>query len=482
MSKLKISSNLFLEVNELQRFNKFIEEDGWKRAMKAITKNFGIVENDSNNYFKVTAKTGSNSVIIINAGLAFDSNMDAIVMESDLELTIANTGQNRWVILSRGITNNEKGTVNINTDGSLSGIDTEFTKVLRGQPNFPVKVKFNSTKNTEEYEVVSVSSDTSALVSGYSFVSENRIKYSVIGTFTPGFQPNDENKLIYEYDHYKISIIDSEDRPSISEDEFILSMISFDESGSMSVSDERINHMFNNPYIQSYYSDNFTNPIVSLLSVGVIGGYATNSSVGEFEMIIEHGYSVTEFEMITDSTRNIFKITEGNSNYLGTGDIPDGLFKGWILLNRSNMKYALISDNTNKSLLIKNFDSSIIKSSGNDFVIVPNCNEIEYEIKVSNNVDRSNIPFYFRNSISNVYSRTKIYIYYTKINPEKFENKVKITIKYRLIDNSGKKYPFNGLSISQFENIKSKMETLAESSFTIDLSTVEPNTKQRNYS
>lgn len=68
------------------------------------------------------------------------------------------------------------------------------------------------------------------------------------------------------------------------------------------------------------------------------------------------------------------------------------------------------------------------------------------------------------------------------MNPEKFENKVKITIKYRLIDNSGKKYPFNGLSISQFENIKSKMETLAESSFTIDLSTVEPNTKQRNYS
>ena len=179
MSRLKFSSNLFLEVNELQRFNKFLEEDGWKRAMKAISKNFGIVENASNSYFKVTARSGSNSVIVINAGIAFDSNMDAIVMTDDLELSVGNTGSNRWVILSRAVTNEEQGTVNINSDGSLSGIGTEFTKVLRGQPNFPVKVKFNSTSNNGEYEVVSVTSDTSALLSG-SFVNQSNIKYSVV--------------------------------------------------------------------------------------------------------------------------------------------------------------------------------------------------------------------------------------------------------------------------------------------------------------
>lgn len=483
MSRLKFSSNLFLEVNELQRFNKFMEEDGWKRAMKAITKNFGIVENASNTYFKVTSKAGSNSVIVINAGLAFDSNMDAIVMEEDLELSVANTGQNRWVILSRGVTNQEKGTVNVNSDGSLSGIGTEFTKVLRGQPNFPVKVKLDSTQNTEEYEVVSVSSDTSALLSG-SFVNENGMKYSVIGTFTPGFQPTDENKMIYEYDSYSISVVDSADRPTISSDEFILAMISFNESGAMSVSDERINHMFNNPYVQSSAkSDTATDPLVSLLSTGIVGGIRSVGSVAaEIELIMEHGYTITRYELQTTSTSNTFVILNGQCNFLSTGNIPDSMFKGWLLVNRANMKYAVIDDNSNKSLFISNFDSSIIQENNNDFIVVPNFLEIEYEVKVSGNIDRPAIPFYFRSSIWNLYTRAKVYAYFPSEDVENFSDEVTISVKYRLMDNSGKQQPFGNLAVAQFENVNGQLETLAESSFTVNLATIEPQAKQRNYS
>lgn len=482
MSRLKFSPNLFLEVNELQRFNKFLEEDGWKRAMKAISKNFGIVENASNSYFKVTARSGSNSVIVINAGIAFDSNMDAIVMTDDLELSVGNTGSNRWVILSRAVTNEEQGTVSINSDGSLSGIGTEFTKVLRGQPNFPVKVKFNSTSNNGEYEVVSVTSDTSALLSG-SFVNQSNIKYSVVGTFTPGFQPTEDNKMIYEYDSYNIEVVDSEDRPAVSGDEFILAMISFDASGSMNVSDERIRYMFNNPYTQSDESDNSTDPLVSLLSTGVVGGiHAVGSAAAEFELIMEHGYTVTRHELLTTSTSNTFNIISGQSNFLGTGNIPDGMFRGWLLVNRANMKYALIDDNSNKSLYISNLDTSIILDSGNDFIIVPNCNEIEYEVTVSNNVDRPNIPFYFRSSIWNLYTRAKVHAFYPSNDVENFDNQVTITIKYRLMDNSGNQQPFSNLAIAQFENVNGQTETLSESSFVVDLTTIEPEAKQRNYS
>lgn len=482
MSRLKFSSNLFLEVNELQRFNKFLEEDGWKRAMKAISKNFGIVENASNSYFKVTARSGSNSVIVINAGIAFDSNMDAIVMTDDLELSVGNTGSNRWVILSRAVTNEEQGTVSINSDGSLSGIGTEFTKVLRGQPNFPVKVKFKSTSNNGEYEVVSVTSDTSALLSG-SFVNQSNIKYSVVGTFTPGFQPTEDNKMIYEYDSYNIEVVDSDDRPAVSGDEFILAMISFDASGSMNVSDERIRYMFNNPYTQSDESDNSTDPLVSLLSTGVVGGiHAVGSAAAEFELIMEHGYTVTRHELITTSTSNTFNIISGQSNFLGTGNIPDGMFRGWLLVNRANMKYALIDDNSNKSLYISNFDTSIILDNGNDFIIVPNCNEIEYEVTVSNNVDRPNIPFYFRSSIWNLYTRAKVHAFYPSNDVENFDNQVTITIKYRLMDNSGNQQPFSNLAIAQFENVNGQTETLSESSFVVDLTTIEPEAKQRNYS
>ena len=155
-------------------------------------------------------------------------------MENAVEMQILNTGINRWLVLSRDVKNIETGTVTINTDGSLSGIGTEFTKVLRGQPNFPTKVKFGSTLNSGEYEVVSVASDTSAILAG-SFVNENNLKYSVIGTFTPGFQPLADNKMIYEYDSYNIRIVDSADKPSLSANEFIIAGISFDDSGGMSI-------------------------------------------------------------------------------------------------------------------------------------------------------------------------------------------------------------------------------------------------------
>ena len=220
MSRLKFSENLFLEVNELQRLVKFLADDGYKLAVKSMSKSFGIVENSGNTYFKVTAKAGTANTVIINPGVAFNSNIDAIVMPTALEMQILNTGMNRWLVLSRDVKNTEEGTVTVNTDGSISGIGTKFTKVLRGQPNFPTKVKFSSTLNSGEYEVVSVVSDTSAIIAG-SFVNENNLKYSVVGTFTPGFQPLEDNKMIYEYDSFNIRIVDSADKPSLSSDEYI---------------------------------------------------------------------------------------------------------------------------------------------------------------------------------------------------------------------------------------------------------------------
>lgn len=484
MSRLKFSSNLFLEVNELKRFEDFIGDQGWKRAMKALTNNFGIVQDNSNSYFKVTQKSGSNSTVVINAGLAFDSSMNAIVMKDDLELQIANTGENRWIVLSRSVTNEEQGSVSINSDGSLSGSNTEFTKVLRGQPNFPVKVKFtNSNQNTSEYEVVSVTSDTSALLSG-SFVKQDNLKYAVIGTFTPGFQPTDENKMIYEYDSYAISIIDSESRPEVNDDEFILAMVSFNASGAINVSDERIRSMFNNPYIQNSDIENSYDPIVSLLSTGIVGGiYAQNDENLDIELIIEHGYTITKQELISTSTSNTLNILSGSCNFLGSGDIPDGIFKGWLLINRANMKYAVIDDNENKSLFISNLDSSLILENGNDLVVVPNVKEIEYEIKVSSNVDRPQCPFFFKNSIENPSTRTRIYIHYPMSGIEGYDSdSVSVSMRYRLIDNSGKIYPFSNFSVSQFENVNGQSETLANSSFNINVAEIKPQEKQRNYS
>lgn len=483
MSRLKFSENLFLEVNELQRLVKFLSDDGWKLAMKSLSKSFGIVENSGNTYFKVTARAGTSNVVTINPGIAFTTNMDAIVMKDSIDMSILNTGENRWIILSRAVKNTEEGTVTVNSDGSIYGISTEFTKVLRGQPNFPTKIKFESEINTGEYEVVNVTSDTSAIISG-SFVNESNLKYSVIGTFTPGFQPLANNKQIYEYDSYNIRVVDSADKPSISSDEFIIAGITFDDAGGMNISDERIYSMFNNPYVQQGGSADAAskNPLASLLSVAAVGGVnAVNTISVDLELIIEHGYSINKFELITTSTSNSFNILSGSSNYLGTGDIPDGIFNGWLLVNRTNMKYAKIDSNSNKSLFISNFDTSIILDNNNDFIVVPNFLEMEYEIKISSNVNMPSIPFYFRASIWNVASRMRVYSLFPSLS-ESMEDVVTISIGYRMLDNSGKQFPFSNLAIAQFVNVNGQLETLSGSNFTVNLTDIEPQAKQRNYS
>lgn len=483
MSKLKFSENLFLEVNELQRLVKFLSDDGYKLAMKSLSKSFGIVENSGNTYFKVTSKPGTPNTVVINPGVAFTTAMDAIVMEKALEMQITNTGVNRWLVLARDVKNTEAGTVSVNIDGSLSGIGTEFTKVLRGQPNFPTKVKFNSTLNNGEYEVVNVISDTSALLSG-SFVNESGMEYEVIGTFTPGFQPLDVNKAIYEYDSYNIRIVDAADKPTVSADEFIIAGISFDSAGGMNISDERIYSMFNNPYVQQGGSDESAskNPLASLLSVAAIGGInAVNTISVDLELIIEHGYTITKYELVTTSTSNSFNILSGSSNYLGTGNIPDGMFNGWLLVNRANMKYAKIDSNTNKSLFISNFDTSMILDNNNDFVVVPNFLEMEYEVKLSSNVNLPSKPFYFKGSIWNTSSRLRVYAFFPSVS-ESFENEITVSIGYRMIDNSGKQFPFANLAIAQFTNVDGQSETLSGSSFVVNLANIEPQAKQRNYS
>ena len=63
MSKLKFSPNLFLEVNELNRLVKFLDDDGYKRAFKALVKSFGIVQNSSSHFVYGNVTTNSGDII-----------------------------------------------------------------------------------------------------------------------------------------------------------------------------------------------------------------------------------------------------------------------------------------------------------------------------------------------------------------------------------------------------------------------------------
>lgn len=476
MSRLKISENLFLEVAELSRLVKFLSDDGYKRILKSVIKQCGIVRNAGNTYFKLSQQSAG--VVTVNAGVAFDSNLDAIVMETDATLNVSNTGTKRWIVLSRATNSWESGSVSVTTDGTLTGVGTKFTEILRGQPNFPTKVKFNSSVNTDEYEVVSVVSDTSAIISG-KLTAEGGVQFSVVGTFTPGFVPDDDKKQIYELDSYALRIEDSESRPSVTDDEFILGYVYYS-GGVMYVADERAHCMFNEIYEQTTTQTEGVSPITSLLQASVVSGvdsYRAKSC--DIELILEHGYQVNSFKMNSTATQSVFQITSGSCNFLGGGTLPDGIFNGWLLLNRENMKYATIESNAGNSLYLHDFDSEIVEGASNDFVVIPNFTEIEFEVKLNGSVIQPEIPFRFRKSIENTKSRVRVYALFPSGGGE---TAVEVEMRYRFIDNSGKRYAFNTLAIASFINTNGEQETLANSKFSIDLAAIEPQADQRNYS
>ena len=467
MSKLNISPNLFLEVNELNRLIKFLSDDGYKSFLKCLSRSFGIVRNKNNTYFKVSEKNGEKNTVIVNSGIAIDSNLNRIYLPEDIELEIPNTEENYWILISYASTNDEDGVVEISEQGMLSGTGTEFTSVLRGQPNFPVKVKFNSELNVDEYEVVDVISDTSAIITG-SLSPEQNLKYQVIGTFTPGFQPNDNDKTIYEYDYCKIDVVESESIPYLLENQYVIAKISR-ENNKIVVTDERLRNTFN---YDSIIDDNVntdslqSDPFVALRQASVFGNQM-------LDIQFEWGYTINDFEIITTSEENVIKITEGSSKYISLNNIPNGIFKNWLLVNRKNMTRAVINDNVDNNLYVDEFNPIMFTGYDDELVIVPNSKDIEVEVSLNkadgSNSIYNNVKHFFKFSIENLVSRFYFPVEY---------GTTTVKLRYRLIY-SNKTSKFQYFSNSQFKNINGLLETLGESSFTINIS---PEEELRNYS
>ena len=463
MGKVKISPNLFLEVNELNRMRRFIEDDGYKLIIRNLTKAFGVASSVNTDYFKVSVKAGTSDTVTVNSGVAFDSDLNIIKLKENVDLTIPYSTIRQWIIIRYAASNDEEGTVSISGQGALRGSGTEFLSVLRGQPNFPTKVRFsNSSHNTEEYEVIDVTSDTTATLAG-DFTTEDNLKYQVIGTFTPGFAPDDEDKAIYEYDGCEISIIESEDVPSLEDGEFIIASVVNDNG--LNVTDERSRNMFDYIQEQDATAQAVSNPLVALRRTALF----EDSMMLDIQF--EWGYKVLTYEITNTTTSNIFTITRGESKYIDGGTITDGMFAGWLLFNRKNMMSVEIDTNENNALYISRLNSDIVTDSGDDFVIIPNFSMIEVEVKTSGeNYAEDDTPFYSRFSLPNAKSRITIPIRY---------GETTVGLKYRMFNAEGST-TFQNFAVAQFENTQGTTETLGNSSFTITVN--RPEEVQRNYS
>ena len=423
-----------------------------------------IVEKNNTNFIPIVSSNPE--TITIQPGIAFDSDMNIIVLDSEIDVSVSReqleNGLKYWLVLRHAVTHNEVGTVNITQDGALTGTETKFTEVLRGQPDFPTKIKFDSAVNTDEYEVVEVLSDTSAIIAG-SFTQESDKKYSVIGTFTPGFIPNEENRQIYSYDSCEIELIMSADKPEVksevnSGNEFILASVEYinnmNNGYDMILNDCRVDYLLDFSFNDEEVGENkelTKDQLVSLISENVV---SVNEKGVTIELLLEHGFSVTNFSVEVTASGYRLVINSGENNIVKVDTtlpdripLPDHLFKGWWILNLENMQYCEITDSQDNKLTITKINSMAVTGSTN-IVLIPPFNEIEYSVLVSNNVSSPTTPYVIRCSLENIKNRLLIPIRWNDVSG--YSDDVTLTIKYRIIGFSSNKYPFYLLNTANY--------------------------------
>ena len=208
MSNLKINEDQYLGKQELNRLVKFLGEGGVKLLAKMLITSYGVslYESDS---LEVIAGTAGDKVTVTR-GLAITNNIDFINVPVNVidALTIPADSVVRTIVVAHVFRTIEEGVVTIASDGSLVGVDTKFTEVLRGEDSNTVLIRFpNSATNTSDYPILEVASDTNAIVNtAVAMTPEVGAAYEVVGSFTPNQVISPAQKIIYEYDSYEIAL------------------------------------------------------------------------------------------------------------------------------------------------------------------------------------------------------------------------------------------------------------------------------------
>ena len=195
---LNIYRDNFLEKEELNRLMSFIKDNPALFLFISSTQSFGIIQQGlslaSDPAFKVEVGTNSNSIKIATDSYALDNSGNLMYLRAfdNLPIPTADSAW-YWIKISHRYDNYEQGFVDIGADGTLSGVGTVFTDVLRGAiSGFPVKLQFftqandgslTPATNSGIYEVVSVASNNTALIAG-NLSAETQLRYVVLGAFS----------------------------------------------------------------------------------------------------------------------------------------------------------------------------------------------------------------------------------------------------------------------------------------------------------
>jgi hypothetical protein len=221
--QVNIQRNLFLEKEEVSAMQDFMIRNIPLFLFENSTQSYGIVENQaiSGNDFLIEVGTNAGTIKCQYDSYAIDNDMFLMFLQQFDNFPIPAQDLYYWIRVSHEDYRAEPGEVSVTIDGQVTGVGTTFTELLRGQnAKAPTRIRFYkeddegneiSVSNQATYEVISINSDTSMIISG-EFIPESGVKFVVVGAYTLGTILSSEQKEgLYKYDWCKVEAIQEVD-------------------------------------------------------------------------------------------------------------------------------------------------------------------------------------------------------------------------------------------------------------------------------
>jgi len=351
MSILKFAPDLFLEQQELNRLRKFLDDEGFRINLIDNTQKWGLIDKQSFYPDNSVKDQFTNALITEDVGLTIKHNpiralnADGRLIYRAATNQIAVTGDNNWywVKISWVASPIELGVWALDADGNLTGTGGELLTILRGEPNFPSRIKFtNAINNTAEYDVVEVIDDNNAILNGVSgtFNVETGLELAVVGTFTEGVAPPAANKYPFQYDSCVFELIleaTPNTPPTLVEgQEFVIARVKSD-GVTMVIQDKRVERWTTKANYRLSKVDEVDNPLIGVGRIMFDHEYSTKD---RNKVFMQWAFQSTNYTVNTNL--NIITINAGSGgNFKTVADFTDGDFNGWRLY-ATNGKYLRI--------------------------------------------------------------------------------------------------------------------------------------------
>lgn len=385
MSYLKINPDLFIGSQELNRFKEFLDDRGFRKLLLQDSLSFGILNTSkAGNFTNFRIEQGTNAGTIKNAdGLAIDKFGNLITRLATDNIALTDNNQWYWIKIKHQHSTQEAGTVTIDVNGNMVGVGTEFLKVLRGNPNNPVRVKFaNGVSNTGEYLITEVIDDLNAVLAG-DFLAESGLKLVVVGAFTPDTVTPGGSKDIYQYDSCLMTLVleaVSNTPPTLlADEEFVIARVRRNGS-TVSIEDKR-NAIYKTKADYSLTRlPAATNPLIGIEAIK----WASNQTPRD-KNIVYLSWSFRSTNWTVDTAANRLTIIAGQGGkFKDTTYFTNGDFDGWRVYAKNSdthSGYAIVKQSTKSgsqiNLVLESLDPNTFTDTAQEVVIVPDADSID---------------------------------------------------------------------------------------------------------